>query len=822
MPVPPNDSIVKQLVDRGMWIFPCELPSKKPYNNWKWSKHKIGAENVDMWLETAPVFGTELAKIGLWCCDLDKIYGKSFKAATKECRQKALDAVIERLGKPLARCRSRGKTKGWHLFYRLDRADADHGPGKFELPGKDGRILVKGDIRAAHGYVIMWDPKAIVKAMAAAAEADPVRIKLITGDPDEHHVDELADPGRDKISRVRSVLTELNLDDRQDWLECGMALHDFFGGSDEGLKLWDEYSAKFQGYTDSGCAEAWRSFKGQKSKKLTFRTLMKRANDALRDKGKQLIQWSMASPNQPKTAPANPENMIAEDDKGLAQALEKLGITPRYNTRSDKRFFEFSGESEVIFDVSGVQSVTKELRAALKNEIIRSFTVRDRRFTEPVGRPFNREDALWRDMFHGLFWHARYDPWADYLRKCEKKWDGKPRVKTFFTDTWNVADARLAEWAACYIFLLPVYRTFNAPYDCDQVLILQGEQDLGKSKTFKWLIPEELRPELYNGFFPLNQSHKQSVENSKGRVFLEMSEGAGRMAADLDTLKAMITVATDSMREAYGEHVADLHRTWCPYMTTNSEKPVPFDPSGNRRWVVIQLTRKRVMALDEAEARISDMRDQLWGEAMHLHKAGVSARLPHALKQTQAEINARFEDRDADKHEFVRGMYQDAVEGHGAISITGLQARFKDTPFERMSAKECAHILRDHSIAKPKPGRHICPLVLASEQARSLRTVLWEPLDSLDDDKLLSEQLSGHLSEHEKKPPFQCIAPLLFRCSDSDSRSWGTIGYSTEDSEDSRILPKTNRDTCTREHLNTDAAEGRFDDDDPSDPYLWE
>ncbi len=80
--------------------------------------------------------------------------------------------------------------------------------------------------------------------------------------------------------RVISALKVLNPDcDYQTWLSIGMALHNGFEGSSEGLALWDEWSSPAASYREGETAYKWTSFGKGNGKPITLGTLFRLAAD---------------------------------------------------------------------------------------------------------------------------------------------------------------------------------------------------------------------------------------------------------------------------------------------------------------------------------------------------------------------------------------------------------------------------------------------------------------------------------------------------------------------------------------------------------------
>jgi putative DNA primase/helicase len=119
---------------------------------------------------------------------------------------------------------------------------------------------------------------------AEAAQASGKRRSLATRDADGGY-DPLvnAEPpmrGID-IEAAAEYLDRIDSDDQDKWLQVGRALHHQFGGSDEALDLWDEWSARSDKYVDGEPAEKWARFKVSPHQKPTrFATIMMLAGDA--------------------------------------------------------------------------------------------------------------------------------------------------------------------------------------------------------------------------------------------------------------------------------------------------------------------------------------------------------------------------------------------------------------------------------------------------------------------------------------------------------------------------------------------------------------
>ena len=97
--------------------------------------------------------------------------------------------------------------------------------------------------------------------------------------------------------KIKSALNSISPSCKyQQWLSIGMALHDATSGSDNGYKLWDDWSSSGVHYKAHETAYKWESFDSSCSKPVTLATLFKIAHDNgwLWNKDSQLIQFQEA------------------------------------------------------------------------------------------------------------------------------------------------------------------------------------------------------------------------------------------------------------------------------------------------------------------------------------------------------------------------------------------------------------------------------------------------------------------------------------------------------------------------------------------------
>jgi hypothetical protein len=104
-------------------------------------------------------------------------------------------------------------------------------------------------------------------------------------DADGEDVDDRQAPLGLTLDEMRETLADLPRDywrdDRDGWLQVGFALHHETEGSDQGFKLWHDFSQDSEKFDKSDQRRVWRSFgKSGARKPLRFATLMNAAKEA--------------------------------------------------------------------------------------------------------------------------------------------------------------------------------------------------------------------------------------------------------------------------------------------------------------------------------------------------------------------------------------------------------------------------------------------------------------------------------------------------------------------------------------------------------------
>jgi putative DNA primase/helicase len=117
------------------------------------------------------------------------------------------------------------------------------------------------------------------------------------------------------------------------------------------------------------------------------------------------------------------------------------------------------------------------------------------------------------------------------------------------------------------------------------VLVLQGEQYLGKTKWFKSLVPAELGV-IQDGLI-LRPDDRDSVKQAVSFWLVELGElDATFRKSDIAQLKAFLTRDRDTLRRAYAKLESHYARRTVFFASVNPRQFL-HDPTGNRRYWTI-------------------------------------------------------------------------------------------------------------------------------------------------------------------------------------------------------------------------------------------
>lgn len=233
----------------------------------------------------------------------------------------------------------------------------------------------------------------------------------------------------------------------------------------------------------------------------------------------------------------------------------------------------------------------------------------------------------------------RFHPIQDYLRALPK-WDGEPRIAGWLKRHFHAEgpefylDEVFEKW-----LVAAVTRVFEPGAKFDWMLILEGNQDIGKSSFVQMLAsPKHFIDRLGD------LADKDAAQVLQGIWLVEMGELKELKKNEIETVKGFITRQVDKYRPSYGRASIEAPRQCVFAGSTNSEKYLK-DDTGNRRFVPVALKGHLDFAQLEGD------RDMIWAEALSIYDSGFAptGELSKAAKEYLKSAHAvRMTEDDSD------------------------------------------------------------------------------------------------------------------------------------------------------------------------------
>lgn len=204
-----------------------------------------------------------------------------------------------------------------------------------------------------------------------------------------------------------------------------------------------------------------------------------------------------------------------------------------------------------------------------------------------------------------------FHPIKDYLKSLT--WDGVKRLDNLLIDYFGADDNLYSRETIRKSLVGAVYRVFKPGCKFDLVLTLVGAQGTKKSSFFI-----KLGKEWFSDTF-MTVHGKEALEQIQGSWIIEMAELSGLRKAEVEAIKHFITKQEDTFRPAYAR-VSETFRRQCIFVGTTNKKDFLTDPSGNRRFMPVDVVPSKVTK--DVFGDLDDEVDQIWAETFQLFKNG--------------------------------------------------------------------------------------------------------------------------------------------------------------------------------------------------------
>lgn len=184
---------------------------------------------------------------------------------------------------------------------------------------------------------------------------------------------------------------------------------------------------------------------------------------------------------------------------------------------------------------------------------------------------------------------SNYYPVDDYLLECDGKWDGKDHIRRL-ARTVPTDNPYWEDWFyTWFLAMVDQWRGYDSrTYGNSIVPLLISRQGFNKSTFCRRLIPADMQWG-YNDNLVL--SEKRQVLQAMSQFLLINLDEFNQIPAKVQQgfLKNLVQLPSVKVKRPYGGHVEESPRL-ASFIATSNMDDVLFDPTGNRRFLGVELT----------------------------------------------------------------------------------------------------------------------------------------------------------------------------------------------------------------------------------------
>ena len=199
-----------------------------------------------------------------------------------------------------------------------------------------------------------------------------------------------------------------------------------------------------------------------------------------------------------------------------------------------------------------------------------------------------------------------FHPVRDYLDKLA--WDQDPRVSNFGDTYLGTGTSDYLRGLFRWWLVSAIARVYQPGCKADLVLILEGDQGIGKSTALRILGGQ------WFSDTPLDLNSKDRFSQVRGKWIIELAELDSLFRTDAARAKTFFSSPKDDYRPAYHRREREQVRQ-CVFAGSVNLREYLREPTGNRRFGPARCTRI------DTDALARD-RDQIWAEARWLYQNG--------------------------------------------------------------------------------------------------------------------------------------------------------------------------------------------------------
>ncbi|MBU9221058.1 VapE domain-containing protein [Burkholderia multivorans] len=380
--------------------------------------------------------------------------------------------------------------------------------------------------------------------------------------------------------------------DYDSWRNVLFGVHHASQGSDDGLALVHEFSARSSKYDPAKTDRDWGYAGKNQGTPITIGTIKAMAaahgwKDPAREPSEEDFDVVPADGQQP------PRPGYRRNGKGEILALAENIVTAvraPHECGWHIRYDDFRAEIMLAAEAD-----PRGLRAFTDPDYTRLQIRLERLGFLKLSKEGLRDGvALVADENH-------IDSAVEWLTRLQH--DGVPRIETFLRDYMAVEDTPYTRAVSRYLWTALAGRVLSPGCEAPMVPVLIGEQGAGKTRAVKALVPaQEFYCEL-----KLDERDDNASRMMRGRLVVELGELRGLHTRDAESIKAFISRTHENFVPKYREFSVTFARRFLFIGTTNQDEFLA-DETGERRWLPVRVGRCDV-------DRIAADCLQLWAEA---------------------------------------------------------------------------------------------------------------------------------------------------------------------------------------------------------------
>jgi hypothetical protein len=374
--------------------------------------------------------------------------------------------------------------------------------------------------------------------------------------------------------RVREVLAEYDVEDtdRDSWLKVCQGLHHQYKGSENGYKLFLEWSLTDTRFSEAEVRRetktAYYSLKSNSSNPITFASTI-----AVVNKKKLPVKVSVENKEPPKSIGYSYFIHTKENKKG-----EITGIKSTYeNFEIMCKYYKI----EVAYDKIGKDKINSlEQDANSFVTTIKSLMVLNN-MDKGIAKEFVDKMAILNEK--NIF----------KVTMDNLIWDGVSRLEEFY-NTIEV-DKELEGTRNLYLLKWCQQMLYQALFEGDKkiarnILILKGKQNIGKSTWVKSLLPINLQKYIGQGM-ALNTNDDMSKLAVLKNLIVELAElEQSFKKTDINQFKSFFGVTKDTINIKYVAEPVTFERT-TSFIGTINDDTFLKDRSGSTRFLVLLVNK---------------------------------------------------------------------------------------------------------------------------------------------------------------------------------------------------------------------------------------